>query len=101
MAEQIVFALVFAALVGLVGMLWTLRGILWYLRGSEGIGVALVVKLVVAEVWMIVYLGALLINRFGHRDGLPMSVLLTLAVMLVLQPWLFLLWYHRWKRRKS
>lgn len=99
MVDRFLFVIVvISAIAFLFLVLPILVQTLWRTRDMRGLGVALLIKLIVGDVWMILFLGYLVVNRIWELGRLNDGVLILLALVLLARPTTFSVWYRRWER---
>ncbi len=99
MTDRFILAVVILTTVILIfGVVPILVQALWHTRDLRGLARALLIKLIVADFWMVFFLGYLMVNRLWELGGLNDVILIMLAAVLFLRPITFLIWYRRWER---
>lgn len=95
--DRLIFGLVIiSAFEFLFLLLPVLVQTLWRSWDLRGLGRALLIKLIVDDVWMISFLAYLIANRLWELGGINDVYLVVLAVILVSRPLGFWVWYRKW-----
>ena len=100
MVDRFIFGVVIVtAFVLLFLVLPILVRTLWDTRDLPGFGKAILIKLIIGDLWMLGFLGYLMANRLWKLGGLSDYILVPLAVILLWRPALFWVWFQHWTRQ--
>lgn len=95
--DRLIFGLVIiSAFEFLFLLLPVLIHTLWRTWDMRGLGRAILIKLIVGDLWMISFLAYLMANRLWQLGGINDVYLIALALILVSRPLTFYVWYRRW-----